>query len=561
MGGKFKDRQRQKKTPKTARGPKGATKAQLRRANKRGISLEERWEKVLRRRYKYVFKQTRVQGFGKPRKSIPGPGQRSGGGLVRSLQGGTPKADFLVGDSVNELFVIDSKQTPNSGFTKNQEHGYPNIRDRGGEVIAKSGQKNSKTGRTHNLRGRKLKANKIIILYEVDLVAIEAGQTTLDDVVNKRRGQLNPKPTPLQLPPADVPGLKSGSDGTSNNGTDEDSRGRSRPENGKVDGKSRSVDSPGSDPPQAKPKKTSVRTKPPSTTPSNVPNVKLKPGKVAFRFVRGLIIDQLVSLAVGLFVNYFEKKVAEENQKRVRSHWIDKVYPKVEPHIRDKIQMANEGSPHLPRKRVYAGVGWTVIMQELDEDASDVVVWAGKFVAGDPGFGEVFHDLEVHPGKVMVYIKRGDGPPPKTKTFKRRRDERADDLLRYGYYQYILLHDPKVLKFANSLRKDVQNKRMLLKKIDDDLVVADPGGKYGKRVRNIDERLQKFQFTKAGIWALNLLGTIERDHLVVGSSVSNGLKQLAKLCRESDTDVFMKKISFYEEQRNLLNGLLGTKVL
>ena len=492
-----------------------------------------------------------------------------------STSGAIPEADFLVGDSLDDLHPVEVKRGTRSGQTRNQRLGYPKVNQHGAEVATSASKKNLVTGEVHDLEGVSIKKDRFIRLYEVDAVAIEAGQTTLDDVVSRRRGQLKPKPTPLQLPPAG--GVRPGSGRTGDPGTDGTARGtdrrgrdasfrdrgtRSRGTGSRATGQRPAARAPAADPGR---RPTSAATSPdvpePGVrtlrlgVPDKAPNVRLRPGRVAFGVVRGLIIDQLVSMALAAFVGYFEKQVSLENQRHIANHWKEKVFPKVEPHIRDKIRLANDGSPVLPTKsRVYALVGWTVVMRQLTEDASDAVVFGVKFASGDPSFGEIFEDLEVSSQPVMVGIVRGRGKP-KTKAHKRRIDRNDDDLVRYGYTQYILLHDPHVLRTANVTRTAAERH---LKKLARVRAALPPEGRSSQaaRLTSIEDDIRTFRFPIAyGRLAL-LRAAIDN----APSALTEAAKSLVDDLLNSATSLTRLIKPYDDEQRGLLNGLLGTTV-
>lgn len=179
-----------------------------------------------------------------------------------------------------------------------------------------------------------------------------------------------------------------------------------------------------------------------------VPRVAPDLRRPVLKFGKGMLADQLVSLTIGMLVQRFEMAVQAQNLERLRIGWRGKVEGKVAPFIDRQIRRSLAGE-FAGRRLVLVELEWTLELRELREDAADVVVWAFKFGYGDPGFGEVYHDVRlerVPDASALHFRPRDDWCEGRDAN---RRTAHVND---YTFHQFVLVHDELALQVARTLR-------------------------------------------------------------------------------------------------------------
>jgi hypothetical protein len=347
--------------------------------------------------------------------------------------------------------------------------------------------------------------------------------------------------------------IKEGIRGTVDRGTPASSRGTGAPES-----RTQSVRSVEPAAPETPP----VRAAGPApgsagTLPADI-NVRVKLSNTAgFRFVRGLLLNVLVMIALNLFVAYFERRVNKETEARIKSGWKDKVAPKIEYAVNTQIQMSAEGLQ--PKKSsVYIGVRWTLIMRELDDDLSDAIVWAVKFGSGNPGFGEIYEGLEVQKEDELLRLETRRRM--RAEPFKRERDRIRGDLLRYPVLQWILVHDPDVLTAYEGLKQDLRRKEVALQGIERAYLALDPANRFGDGIGRIDHALKAYAFLSAARETGALTGTIVREFGLRATALAAVLTAFGADCQKTARKVVMSGLRFDSDQRGLLDVLAGARI-
>lgn len=286
------------------------------------------------------------------------------------------------------------------------------------------------------------------------------------------------------------------------------------------------------------------------------PDIRVKRSATTFRFVRGFILDMLVDIAINLFVNYFERRVNEVTERLIRDNWKRKVYPKIEPYLQIEMKLSADGNQPKRFTRIYRGLDWTVIMQELKESFSDDVVLGVKMLAGDPRYGEVFFGFELDTKTephFRVTSQRLGG-----ELIERKRDPKQGDLWRYKYRQWFLVHDAIVLKIANDLKMDLQKKEIALQNLDQQYLSLDPSRRYASDILQIDRYLKEYHFQKAYREITILIGKLNLQFGLGANSLVANLKLLAQDCANIITKTFTRMMVLDADQVTLLNALLGT---
>ena len=382
MGGKFAGRARRRKI--------GGNVKKIRRSRRQGVELQGRWEAHLKARFRFVFKGVDIQGIHIPRSTAPGPSSV----YAPKSSGAIPEADFIVGDSLDDLHPVEIKKTPQSGQTNNQRLGYPRVNRDGGLIVVRKPLTNLVTGEVHALEGVEIQPRRFVRLYEVDAVAVEAQQVTTDELFTKRKGQLHPRPTPLQLPPASETGAPPRSRGTSNNGVDESTRSRERPKAGA--GTDRAVSARGSAGRQAA-----------DATPAfGSAGVAPEPGDHSIRsssgflknLAKGFALEIVKGLVLNALIGPYERQLGEVNLEQTARSFKTFILPKVEPVLHGELAHSYEvlfnPDKHVwPADRRYLLVWWYQFTEEQAANVGDVAVWAYRF---PEGFAEVFHSVQIN---------------------------------------------------------------------------------------------------------------------------------------------------------------------
>ena len=290
------------------------------------------------------------------------------------------------------------------------------------------------------------------------------------------------------------------------------------------------------------------------TTTLETPTVKRTLAKSILKFGRGFLIDQLIDLAIALFVGYFQRQVTEDIIRLTRDAWRRKVAPKVEPRVHHWIQKSAAGHTFnlaADQKYVYVEVEWTLMLEELRKDASDVVVWLGKFVAQDPGFGERFYDLELT-RKPDIYKPR-DGELARDRMEDREPNRTEIGINDYVFTQYFLVHDPDVLAIAKEMFSHGQKVHArfdeVLQEWRSALIRFEPPADLVAEVR---AALDKYQFRKAAAAMARLA--------VAMDETSMSTRRLQKLSTVATKAMFVDPMFLMPKQRDLLDAYLGVRL-
>lgn len=186
-------------------GPNWLERMLRRATSAAGNSLNEWWARELvRAGYKYVFIEVPIEG------ELP----RHGGGFRKTAR--VPHVDIVFGNSLDDLHWLDSKTRKETGFTRAQRITYPAVNERGGEIVLRDNAKlkrrfwatrilNFADGKGYDLHHTKLKPQSAHVVFQADQAAIEVGDTSIHELLTKRRGKLYP-PKP-DYPNLDTHGL------------------------------------------------------------------------------------------------------------------------------------------------------------------------------------------------------------------------------------------------------------------------------------------------------------------------------------------------------------------
>jgi hypothetical protein len=287
----------------------------------------------------------------------------------------------------------------------------------------------------------------------------------------------------------------------------------------------------------------------------DAPKIRSGAGKAALRFGKGLLLDQLVSMAIGLFVGYFQKKVYEENIRVVEMVWKDKIGKKLEAEVNYWIKKSVNDNIKLAKdqKYVYVRVEWTLMLRELRSDSSDVIVWFGKFAAQDPGFGEVYHGVRLDRGPE-------DYAPRNAALAEDEAEDREPNLREKGVNDYtftlnVLVHDPDILQIARTMqstatRMEKQFDRILDAWTSSFIRLPPPPDNLVTAVRSA---LEEYRFLEASQAMDRLARTMEALTVPTKS-----LKALSAATTSAVPELIWLMMS--KKQRDLLDAYLGVHV-
>jgi len=110
------------------------------------------------------------------------------------------------------------------------------------------------------------------------------------------------------------------------------------------------------------------------------------------------------------------------------------------------IELERHAHEAITTDRDYIEVDWEVLLREQAEDFADAVVWFFKFSTGNPGFVELFEDVNYISHRPVTYSQDQQEP-------KRRRDRNDDTLIHEQYRQYLLVWDKNIHLIAEMYRK------------------------------------------------------------------------------------------------------------
>lgn len=293
----------------------------------------------------------------------------------------------------------------------------------------------------------------------------------------------------------------------------------------------------------------------PRASPDIDVNLKLRPLKVGFRFARGVLIDQIVSLALGYVLSLLEAPINEENQRSVRRSWRDKVFPFVEWVLGDEIRMSIAGEQPA-EKRVYIGVRWTIITREQADELADAAVFVLRFATGNPGFVELFERIEVQSHtKVLKMTTRRKMT---SEAGKRQRDEESDNLIRYPQLQWILVHDPTVLAAYHRMTSRLVYLHDLLRGVQAAYLRMDPDASLNHFLLAAEESLRQHKY----ITAVQNLNSFEQGltdkYGRRRAELEPLLKRLSQLLQRAALERLEEILD--GDQRALLSGMIGAPV-
>lgn len=414
------------------------------RASRAGLRLEDKWAKqFVDAKYKYVFVQVpmkgkvRGSGMGSPGQSNTGPASR--------LTHKTPVGDIVFGNDLNDLKWFDSKLKPTSSFQPAQRVVYPQLNKNGGVIVLDKNKGlpiNLADGRPVDIDGVALKPSGGHVGFDVDHSAVASGQVDLDSMLNTRSGNLHPPASDLALEDSRMV-------------TERRARYRSSKSpvlSSDIATKNRSVSDRGLESSPTKPKQSlspeinapSTPRPPRTTTPAPDIDTKIKGSRI--RLPKGLILDLIVEFTIGAIISDLEQQIAKLTQEAIKRAWADKIYKIVQPQIEATIGLERHAREEINVKKSYIEVDWEVLLREQAEDFADAVVWFFKFSYGNPGFVELFEDVNYIGHKPVLYSRARQKP-------KRRRDRDDDTLIHEQHRQYILIWDEKIHLIAEMYRE------------------------------------------------------------------------------------------------------------
>lgn len=292
-------------------------------------------------------------------------------------------------------------------------------------------------------------------------------------------------------------------------------------------------------------------------------NIRPNISKITFRFLSGLLIGVLQDIALGLFINYFEAQVNRETESRIKVAWKDKVYPKIEYQIQNQMKLSAEGKQSKTHK-VYVGVIWTLITRQLREDISDVIVFFVKFAAQEPGFGEIYHDLEVQKEDSLLIYETKKKLTGESR--KRRQDKKNKNLVRYPQLQWILVHDPQLIKISNELKKELRQNSTALEKVKQNYILVEEkalGGfsnSFGGNLNRIDEFLERFSYFNALKEIQTFENHINRTLFLYANQLIYSINLLRAGCKKALSNLVNLKYTLDSQERSLLSIYLGKNI-
>ena len=397
---------------------KRATGAKSRGTSRAGTLLEPKWAKeFVDTGYKYVFVQVPIKGNVPSRKVSAFPGQPKKT-VPAQLSKLTPEADIIFGNELDDLKFFDSKRQNTTSFSKAQRIVYRQININGGEIVLKEGTslRNLADGQMVEIDGIKIRKGTAHVGFKVDLSAVASGQRDLNTLLNERAGNLHPPASDLQL---------------------EDSRmvseRRARYRN--------------------KPQPTSKTTKPKKTPKPNIdaptPNLKkpFVPKKIGLPV--GFIANFVIDYTIGKTIQKLERQLDAVNQAGIKMFWNSEIYPKIEDGINVTLRFEKSQPEILRDVPIFIKLDWEVLLRLQMKDAlTDTVVWAFKFVHGEPGFAEVFEGVKYIGHEAVGY---GEDFVSKNKA-KKKNDSSQRSLVHEIHRSFILIWDPEVHKIAVKYR-------------------------------------------------------------------------------------------------------------
>lgn len=391
--------------------------AKSRTTARTGRRLNTAWAKqFVDAGYKYVFVEVPIKGNIPSTKVQRFPGAKETRVPAR-LSKFTPEADIIFGNDLNDLKFFDSKRQSTTSFSKAQRMVYPQINKNGGVIVLEEGTslRNLADGQMVEIDGIKIKPGTAHVGFHVDLSAVASGQKELDSLLNARSGNLHPPASDLDL---------------------EDSR-------------------------MVSERRARYRNKPKSKTTPKRPNAPKPTVKVASSNIKKPVIPKKVGLPVGLAANVIieytigktiqklEQELDETNANGIKMLWKSEIFPKIEEGINLTINLERYRPDYLRKGPVYIKLDWEVLLRlQMKDTITDAIVWAFKFVHGNPGFAEVFEGVNYVGHEAVGY---GEDHISKNKP-KKRTDSSDNTLVREFHRDFILIWDPKVHRIAVKYR-------------------------------------------------------------------------------------------------------------
>jgi hypothetical protein len=369
-----------------------------------------------------------------------------------------------------------------------------------------------------------------------------------------QQGQQVPPGTVTKVPPqaVEIAGFKDDIRGTSNRATSHESRatgddgiGRRRPAS--------AGERPG---PANAPAYSSDAPTPRMRGHSGVPDVRVKLSTSVFRFVRGLALQFVVGIVVGSFVSWAERRISKDTQAQVAREWRDRLYPKLEALLQTEMKASIEGRQPAGRRR-YIRVLWTLVMREQAEGLADVGPYIAKFVAGSPGFVELYEAVEFDAGFWILETTRR----VETQPAKRARDSRANDLVRYRCETWIPVHDPDVLRVVHWLDVEQTALKASLQQAERVYRSLDRSMRLVVRLAAIDAAIESRDYVKAAAEATAMIRRLESDF---GSTANPPISVLMKLADDltgMKLKIERRGSGLSADQKQLFDILVGLKLL
>lgn len=300
--------------------------------------------------------------------------------------------------------------------------------------------------------------------------------------------------------------------------------------------------------------------------------------KGAIRFGAGLILDYILDAALTSIIAEFEKEIAEIERVRIKRLWSENVYSKIvpqvewirerEPYFTNSGYINDSGAEFQLGKRQYTKLTWELLYRlQTDEKISAAVVWAAKFIAGNPGFVELLDDVRYISHELTPYFKKSPKP--------RRYFDPNDEWLRHiEYDEYILVWDATVHTIANIYRDKVDEAQEQLDMIEEAIRVQSaqlpPHAQQninrhviGDGVQRVRDALTEHNFQRAKAKAKTLKGSVQGQftyYKVYQYRIDKIIDEIQKLYTIFSSRPFLITSRLPEEEKTLLSMYLDQKI-
>jgi hypothetical protein len=209
-------------------------------------------------------------------------------------------------------------------------------------------------------------------------------------------------------------------------------------------------------------------------------------------------------------------------------------------------------------------VRWALVTRELDEDVSDVIVWATKFAVQNPGFGEMYERTEVNTADMLrlnVTPAGAAGPYWKRyldgEAFKRERVPGTTNLIRYPFRTWILVHDPGVAAMIEAIRQERERLHAELLTIEREYLRVDASASLDENLIRIQAAVDNHAFFDASRESSTFAQALQRRY---GAGALPAVQRIAafkhKLAQAEARHV-NRRLRLQPEQARLLDSQLG----